>query len=344
MGTIRLMLCKALLIVFSATACAMARGPAASVGEVGPLPALGVREVSVAGLSSGAFMSVQLVTIHSARISSGTFFAGGVFGCAEGRPDRAVTVCMGAPEKIDVASMIKGAQYAAGSGAIDGLASMHKGRYTIVQGDVDPVVKPAAGEKLREFFKGVGANATLLEVEGLGHGIPSPGAPVPCSESRAPWMNDCQVSGPIETFRSIRGFVDDGQPGSAHADSLRAFSQKPYGSEAALMADEGHLYAPLRCRQAGAGCPLLVVLHGCAQDPSIAGASLVRDGGFNALAEKTGAVVLYPAAKKGMTNPQGCWDWWGYTGKGYATKSGPQVKAIMAMIEALSLSTNVSSK
>jgi hypothetical protein len=34
-------------------------------------------------------------------------------------------------------------------------------------------------------------------------------------------------------------------------------------------------------------------------------------------------------------NPQGCWDWWGYTGDQYATKNGPQLKAVDALISHL---------
>jgi hypothetical protein len=34
-------------------------------------------------------------------------------------------------------------------------------------------------------------------------------------------------------------------------------------------------------------------------------------------------------------NPRGCWDWWGYTGTDYATKTGVQIVAIVAMVERL---------
>ncbi len=31
-------------------------------------------------------------------------------------------------------------------------------------------------------------------------------------------------------------------------------------------------------------------------------------------------------------NPQGCWDWWGYTGLDYAVKLAPQLMSIRNMI------------
>jgi hypothetical protein len=36
-------------------------------------------------------------------------------------------------------------------------------------------------------------------------------------------------------------------------------------------------------------------------------------------------------------NPNGCWDWWGYSGENYATKQGPQMAAVKQLIDALSL-------
>ena len=33
-----------------------------------------------------------------------------------------------------------------------------------------------------------------------------------------------------------------------------------------------------------------------------------------------------------LTNPNGCWDWWGYTGVAYPTKAGPQIAAVRAML------------
>jgi len=48
--------------------------------------------------------------------------------------------------------------------------------------------------------------------------------------------------------------------------------------------------------------------------------------------------VLYPqvvARYWWVYNPRGCWDWWGYTGTGYATRDASQIRAVMAMVERL---------
>jgi len=45
--------------------------------------------------------------------------------------------------------------------------------------------------------------------------------------------------------------------------------------------------------------------------------------------------VLYPQVNGSLLNPRGCWDWFGYTGRDYATKSGPQMAAVKAMTDRL---------
>ena len=64
----------------------------------------------------------------------------------------------------------------------------------------------------------------------------------------------------------------------------------------------------------------------------------VEQTGLNRWADDNQIVVLYPQTKKSLLmpmNPQGCWDWWGYTGDQYATKNGPQLKAVDALISHL---------
>jgi hypothetical protein len=48
-------------------------------------------------------------------------------------------------------------------------------------------------------------------------------------------------------------------------------------------------------------------------------------------------IILYPQAQKvQITNPRGCYDWWSYlsgTADTYATKQGPQMKAVLCHAE-----------
>lgn len=44
--------------------------------------------------------------------------------------------------------------------------------------------------------------------------------------------------------------------------------------------------------------------------------------------------MLYPQTIASVipVNPEGCWDWWGYTGWNYAVQSAPQMTTIMNMV------------
>lgn len=63
-------------------------------------------------------------------------------------------------------------------------------------------------------------------------------------------------------------------------------------------------YALYRPAHVGAGAPLLVLLHGCTQDP----ADLAMGTGMHRLAEQHGFVVAYPQQLR-THNPRRCWNW-----------------------------------
>jgi len=57
--------------------------------------------------------------------------------------------------------------------------------------------------------------------------------------------------------------------------------------------------------------------------------------GLNEWAETNNIIVLYPQISKSElfpSNPEGCWDWWGYTDSNYSNKNGAQLKFVEAMI------------
>lgn len=63
-----------------------------------------------------------------------------------------------------------------------------------------------------------------------------------------------------------------------------------------------------------------------------------RHAGYNQWAEANNIVVVYPQAAHSYvfpSNPQGCYDWWGYTGSDYAFKSGKQMDVVHKIQQAV---------
>ena len=60
-------------------------------------------------------------------------------------------------------------------------------------------------------------------------------------------------------------------------------------------------------------------------------------GGFNEWADSNDIVVLYPnaVADESLGNPNGCWDWWGYTNANYGLKDGVQMSFARSLLDTL---------
>lgn len=119
----------------------------------------------------------------------------------------------------------------------------------------------------------------------------------------------------------------------------------PSGSTASGISLEkvAYIYKPANCSIAplSDSCKLHVVFHGCEQtlDSNLNlgtkfNDTYVRNTGYNQWAEPNNMVILYPqAAIKQLSNPNGCWDWWGYNTKNYANKDGKQMETVYNMIQ-----------
>ena len=102
-------------------------------------------------------------------------------------------------------------------------------------------------------------------------------------------------------------------------------------------------YVPNSCAK-GEKCRVHIALHGCKQGQSYLpltpppggglynGTLFVKHTGYDQWADNNHIVILYPQAVSiPFRNPNGCWDWWGYTGPDYATKNAVQIRTLRAM-------------
>lgn len=308
-----------------------------------PLPALGAdaAHISVSGLSSGAFMAVQYQVAYSASVIGAGIVAGGPYYCAAGQLANAA-LCMGqqAPAP-DPAPMLEAARGFAAGRRIDALSNLVRQRVYVFSGTQDTVVRQKAVDATVAFYRLAGlpaANIAYVRTVPAGHAFITPAFGNACAANAAPYVSQCRVDGQGydqagALLQQIHGHLKP--PAATLSGRIVAFDQRAFATASSGMAAEGYLYVPATCR--GGGCSIHVALHGCQQSAAKVGDDVYAHAGYNRWADSNAMLVLYPQVESSLLpfNPQGCWDWFAYTGPGYATRQAPQMKAIRAMVERL---------
>jgi poly(3-hydroxybutyrate) depolymerase len=317
-------------------ACAALLGmPTLQAVAAPALPALKIdaSEVTVSGLSSGAFMAVQLHVAYSGTFGKGVgVVGGGPFHCAENWTLHALGRCMKWPAGIPTAKLIATTEAWAAQGQIDPTGSLRRSRVYLFSGTEDSTVKPGVVDALARYYAHWVPERQRLHKRDIaaGHGMVTDGVGNACAAHATPYINDCGFDLVGQMLTHLYGPLLPKAPAAAPA-GLREFDQTPYRVQG--MANKGWLYVPQACGYATASCRLHVALHGCKQSGQYVKERFVADAGYNPWAEANRMVVLYP--QTGEDAPNGCWDWWGYTGAGYATRKGLQMQAVKAMVDRL---------
>jgi poly(3-hydroxybutyrate) depolymerase len=299
-------------------------------------------QTSVSGLSSGAFMAVQLQVAHSASIMGAGVVAGGPYYCAA--DNMAFTgICMGQVPFVppNPALMVSAAQGFASQNRIDSLSNLGNRRIYVFSGTKDTVVKQNVVDATVAFFTqaGVsGANLKYVNTVPAGHAVIEPNVGNQCDANASPYMSHC---GDYDQAGELLSFIHGALNPKATTLTGRmvTFDQRSYAPASTGMASEAYLYVPKACDQ-GQTCKVHVAIHGCVQSVESVGDAFITQSGYNAWADTNNLLVLYPQVNKSTLpfNPQGCWDWWGYTNADYAVKAGAQVTAIMKMVKSLGAS------
>jgi poly(3-hydroxybutyrate) depolymerase len=115
-----------------------------------------------------------------------------------------------------------------------------------------------------------------------------------------------------------------------------AYLETGYTVETSSLNKEGYVYTPFACQDGNTtNCRVHAVFHGCDQTVDDIGESFLLMTGYNRWAAANNIIILYPQITKTTLNPNGCFDWWGYTGPDYASKLGVQMNAINGMINTI---------
>jgi poly(3-hydroxybutyrate) depolymerase len=304
------------------------------------LPAQNAESASftVSGLSSGGYMAVQLQVAHSSRVKGVAALAAGPYYCAQGSLWTATQGCMrpGWFTPLPDPEVLKAhAERFEREKRIDPLANLAQGRVWLFSGTQDRTVTPQVVGALFRFYSILKVKPAMVTDKSAGHAMVTENAGAACDATEPPYINDCDYDAAGELLRHLLGNLSP--PSEKETGRLLAFDQTEFGKAKSIsMADEGYAYLPRACDTAR--CRVHVAFHGCRQGAAAVGERFVREAGYNRWADTNRLIVLYPQAIARywwVYNPRGCWDWWGYTGAGYATKDGAQIKAVLGMVDRL---------
>ena len=163
-----------------------------------------------------------------------------------------------------------------------------------------------------------------------------------CPDNRAPYIDQCGYDQAGILLQHIYGALKPPNRGQL-TGTMQRFDQSVYtashAADALSLGNDGYVFVPTNCED-GQPCRVHIALHGCQQDVGHVNRRFIDDTGYNAWADTNRLIVLYPQTKSSPylpSNPQACWDWWSYVNHddNYVTRSGAQIKAIKAMLDAL---------
>ena len=304
--------------------------------ESAPVPTFDVdlSRVTVSGVSSGAYMAGQLHVAHSALFSGVGLIAGGPYWCASGAMQKGLGPCMNGGD-VGLDELRAYATLQAADGAIDAPGNLADDKVWLFHGALDTVVSEDVVAAARSFYEGFLAAEDILMITDVEapHGVPTLNVGADCDSVTTPFLNACDYDAAGALLQAINGPLN---PRTTASGALMAVPQP--GADEAEMLELALLYVPASCGN-GETCGVHVALHGCQQSAEFVGDAFAAGAGYNEWAESNNLLVLYPqvaSSKLAPLNPLGCWDWWGYTGEAYATKSGGQVAVIKATLDSLS--------
>jgi poly(3-hydroxybutyrate) depolymerase len=325
--------------------------------------------VTVSGLSSGGFFAHQFHIAYSALVGGAGIAAGGPYACAEQAPfwlryypnqalTYGLTVCshiwrekswlaLWLPSTPDPNASLAAIRRQHAKGVVDDPANLGRARVWLWAGGKDNVVPGTTVRMLKRLYELLDVSHTqisLVEEQRANHGLPieqyaGAGSAPTCEVLAAPYLIDCDYDAAKLLFAHLYPENFSSTPALTDRDRLIRFDQTSFtvGNESKSSMDrEGYVYVPTHCANGTntqIRCKLHVAFHGCGQSVEIVQDAFYWHGGYNRWAEANNVVVLFPQVAMRDFNPEGCWDWWGYTGSEYLTRNGMQMRAVKGMID-----------
>jgi hypothetical protein len=290
--------------------------------------------VTVSGVSSGGYMAVQTHVALSDRVAGVGVVAGGPYHCAAGSVGNALGRCMSGDD-LEVAPLITFTRAAAESGEISATEFLREAKVWIFHSAKDQIVGRSVAVALADFYREFLSAEQISFVDDIdaAHGWPTLDTGKDCLEIGGDFINACEFDTAGNLLNHLYENLNP-RVVETGGEELASIDLSGYLESGSGIADTGYIFVPNECRQLDADCRLHISFHGCRQGAEFVDDRFAVNSGLNEWAAQNRIVVVYPQIVSSLMNPQGCWDWWGYTGPQYDRKSGKQLSGMDAIITA----------
>jgi poly(3-hydroxybutyrate) depolymerase len=299
---------------------------------------LDITKIGVSGLSSGGYMANQFHIAHSDWVDKIGIIAAGPYYCAQNNIKTALAQCVNKSTDETSSNLTQTAKRYEEQHKIAALDNLKNSKVWLFRGTKDSKIDTNVAQALhKQYLMWIDKkDVEYIDQQPFAHHFPTLNYGSECDVSAPPFIGNCDydAAGTMLNFLYPNLQPRNTQP---QGKLVSIDQQSLGGKQATSLAEQGYMYIPKTCL-AGESCQLHISFHGCQQNEQTVGTQFVKNNGLNNWADTNHLVLLYPQTKNSMfmpLNPQGCWDWWGYTDNDYATQNGQQIRAVKQIAESL---------
>ena len=285
-------------------------------------------QVAITGLSSGAYMTVQMHVAYSKTFTKGAgVVAGGPFYCSRGNTNKWIQPCMQHTGDLGIDDLEKLTRDWAAKGLIDDPENLGNSKVYLFSGKNDMMVNYKVMNDLENYYNRFMDTKKIYHHQhpDANHAIITDLATNHCPLLMPPYLSRCADLDSIgEMLEFLFGTMNP-RSQKEPKQPLKSFSQDAFG-DIPNFGFAGYLYVPANCEKRGSTppaklCKLLVAVHGCGQSTESMGSGtsgwdFVKYAGYNYWADTNDIVILYPQI--GMPKIK---DFWEMLSPGFVTKA-----------------------
>ena len=232
-------------------ACLLASSACGAV--VLPKYNISVNDVSVSGLSSGAYMAAQMHVAYSKTIKKGAgIVAGGPVYCSQGNVLIATGPCMDDSGSRNLPYLTSVINTWSSNGYIDSTSNLAASKVYLFSGTLDSTVKQAVMNDLKTMYGNYipAANITYKNNLAAEHAMPTDYFGNNCSLNASPYVSNCNFDTAGEILKWLYGSLNAKNVGALGGTFINYDQSAFWGNfnpNAHGMASTGYAYVPAAC-------------------------------------------------------------------------------------------------